>query len=152
MTCAKLTSIAALLLLVLLASCQPSNPCDPGFQESVGQCLPIPMDSGNGNGDGDEDGGSEGTAGTDADAATDEQPVPGTCEPGEGSPASFGAACMSDDDCACPAPTCLPSPLSYCSRLSCQDDPSVCPAGFTCFNVPASLQQDGVTHLCLRQG
>lgn len=137
----------ALLTAAMVAACQPSDPCDPGFREELSQCVPIPVDAAHVDasaGDGEDD--DAGAEPVDAAAATgmDE------CVPGEGPAENFGASCMTDDDCACPAPVCLPSPLGYCSQGQCQDDPDTCPSGFTCFEVPAALQQDGITHICLR--
>lgn len=79
------------------------------------------------------------------------------CAPSGGDSAAFGRSCSSDADCACPAPTCLPAPLGYCSRMQCNEPENACPAEFTCFDITPFKEQyasilpnPDVTHVCVQ--
>lgn len=53
----------------------------------------------------------------------------------------FGASCTDDSACACaPADYCALMPgqsEGYCTARGCKEDPSVCPAGWSCFDLSA---------------
>ncbi len=61
----------------------------------------------------------------------------GACSlPNEG----FGNACKVDADCPCGANYCalMPGQTSgYCTKTGCKQDPSVCPSGWSCFDLSA---------------
>ena len=54
---------------------------------------------------------------------------------------AFGTACTSDADCSCEAAgycALMPGQTSgYCTATGCTDDPSVCPSGWSCFDLSA---------------
>ena len=62
-------------------------------------------------------------------------------EGGACAPDAFGAACTTDADCACEAAgycALMPGQTSgYCTATGCKDDPSVCPSGWSCFDLSA---------------
>src|SRR5262249_40192918 len=60
-------------------------------------------------------------------------------------PASdFGAACNEHADCKGATNYCAKSPFGppYCSASGCDADPTLCPSGWTCFNVGQSAPGD----------
>jgi hypothetical protein len=87
----------------------------------------------------------------DAAASVDASPVMGEASAGEAGPAmcslaggdakGFGAPCndtVMHTDCPCAANYCSKSPFDaqgYCSVTGCKENPGVCPAGWTCFDV-----------------
>jgi hypothetical protein len=139
------------LLLLTVGACHPSDRCDPGFHVEAAACVADDDASGDADGAGDDAGMGDVDASAPMNGDGDGD-AHAACEPGEGDQSTFGSSCSSDADCSCPAPVCMPAPLGYCSQVQCADDPDVCPDGFTCFEVPESLQEMGVTHLCLAMG
>jgi hypothetical protein len=51
-----------------------------------------------------------------------------------GTPRGFGETCKCDSDCGTDFPTCLGLTTKYCTILNCLNDPSICPAGSTCYD------------------
>jgi hypothetical protein len=52
----------------------------------------------------------------------------------------FGATCKADSDCTCKASYCalMPGqPQGTCTVTGCKEDASVCPMGFSCFDLSA---------------
>ncbi|MDX2023659.1 MAG: hypothetical protein SF187_25700 [Deltaproteobacteria bacterium] len=96
-------------VLLSFAACKP-EPCDPGYELRDGVCwLPVPV----------------GDAGTDTAAAGP----------------TFGSSCsdgVGHSDCASPANVCLiqpGQPTGFCSAVGCDQNPSLCPAGWACFDL-----------------
>jgi hypothetical protein len=64
-------------------------------------------------------------------------------------PGMFGKVCMiagESAECAAPAPYCAIAPsatVGYCTAINCKADPTICPAGWTCFDV-------SVINFCLK--
>jgi hypothetical protein len=81
--------------------------------------------------------------GSDAGAATDAGSSAMCSKPGpDGDPRGIGAACTvsgkADAECPCAANYCSKSPFEssgYCTVPGCDKDPSICPTGWSCFNV-----------------
>jgi len=78
-------------------------------------------------------------------APTGPASVPDAGPPAEACAAdAFGAACSTDADCACDAASyCALMPgqtTGYCTAKGCKDDPSVCPSGWSCFDLSAFSQ------------
>ena len=64
---------------------------------------------------------------------------------------AFDAPCTYDAGCSTPTDYCLVMPgqtTGYCTRKGCIDDPSVCPAGWSCFDL--SRFQPGAPAVCVR--
>jgi len=70
------------------------------------------------------------------------------CTLAGGDSKGFGASCNDDSNCSCTANYCAKQPgqQPYCSAEDCKLDPSVCPAGWTCFDL-AFL---GLTSVCTK--
>ncbi|HEX5659152.1 MAG TPA: hypothetical protein VFX59_18290, partial [Polyangiales bacterium] len=50
----------------------------------------------------------------------------------------WGAACKTDAECPCAANYCALMPgqtAGYCTKTGCKTDPSVCPSGWSCFDL-----------------
>jgi hypothetical protein len=106
------------------------DPCDPGQTTFYGYCVGAP-DAGHG-GDAGSTGGAAG--------------VDGGADGGDCSPANFNVTCTDTAQCGCPTDLCaiLPGAASgYCSRKDCLQDPSICPAGWTC--VDLSIYKPGLS-------
>lgn len=132
-----------LLAFVVLVGCQPKDRCDPGWEARDNLCVEIaPQD-----GSGGEDTTADAGPGPDAGGG---RVIP-ECRAGDGDPSTFGQTCATDADCGCPAPICLPM-LFICSHVGCDDVPERCPDGYSCAEIPAAFQQDGITHVCLPGG
>jgi hypothetical protein len=69
---------------------------------------------------------------------------------GKGADADFGAACTTKADCGGPTDYCTFSPTepAYCSASGCDADPSICPDGWTCFNVADFVP--GEPYVCVK--
>jgi hypothetical protein len=77
--------------------------------------------------------------------ATVDAGAPDSAVPGDAaSPActlpddGFGAACKANTDCPCGADYCALMPgqtAGYCTRTGCKEDASVCPSGWSCFDL-----------------
>lgn len=137
-----MTRWSPILCGLWLASCSLDPVCDPGQRYELGSCLPQappPRDAG------DEQDAGAATDATDATVASED------CQPGPGNYEGFGVSCESDVDCSsCVAPTCATAPINMCSRVQCQDDPNLCPPGWTCTDISAFSQDPAVTHICLK--
>lgn len=129
---------AVLMAMWLLASaCDPSDPCDPDYEEIHGACYPrrAPADTDDAAVGLDDDGGST----TEGDAAA-EPPS----DPYEG----FGDECEDASDCRdgliCGAPQ-----LPMCTQVNCMAEPSICPPDWTCFDTTGVSPDPSVTSICL---
>jgi hypothetical protein len=119
-------SFALSSLLSVWQGCANDASCDPGYEVVNGSCVsvapPPPPPSG---------GGGEGGAPFDPSVCDETRPATGT----------FGAACtdgMNHTDCACPAPICAIQPgmtTGFCTQIDCDADASVCPSGWSCFDL-----------------
>lgn len=115
-------------VFALSHGCAADASCDPGFEVENGSCVPLapPTDMPDGHG---------GAGGAPED--------PSVCDPGDPSTGTFGAACSDGEghsDCACPAPICAIQPgatSGFCTQIHCDREPSVCPSGFSCFDLSA---------------
>ncbi|MEN9580866.1 MAG: hypothetical protein RJA70_3875 [Pseudomonadota bacterium] len=127
-------------LSLLLAGCGDSeaDACGQGQVYRDGACEEEMRQ-----GSGGMDSGKKGTAPSPggADSAADnsgggEPAVGGGADAGAVDPA-FGAACEQHTDCKGPTDYCVASPLGapYCSASGCDADASICPEGWTCFDV-----------------
>jgi hypothetical protein len=114
--------------LALSYGCAADATCDPGFEVEDGSCVPLPPPT-----DVPDGQGGAGGAPEDPSVCDDTKPRTGT----------FGAACSDGEghsDCACPAPICAIQPgatSGFCTQIHCDRDASVCPSGFSCFDLSA---------------
>lgn len=109
----------AVLGMLGAAACSVA-PCDPGQTTFYGYCVAAA---------------SGGAGGASADAGTDAGDDGGDC-----SPANFGVTCTDTAQCGCPTDLCgiLPGAASgYCTRKSCLEDPTICPATWACTDLSA---------------
>lgn len=89
-----------------------------------------------------------------AGAPGDASPDTEMCTLAGGDARGFGAPCADTtqhSDCPCAADYCSKSPFDsqgYCSVTGCKEDPSVCPAGWTCFDV--SVFAPGQPSVCTK--
>ena len=129
----RLLAITLLSIVSGLAfGCAKDTECPPGYfgQAYCSPLLPDAAPSGDGDGDGDvneEDSSVEGDASAGPSCA-DEPAFEG----------GFNAPCTVDADCTCTADFCAVNPVEMtgvCTRQNCQDDPSICPADWTCFDL-----------------
>ncbi|MEJ7603445.1 MAG: hypothetical protein WKG01_36500 [Kofleriaceae bacterium] len=63
--------------------------------------------------------------------------------------AHFGDECTVNANCAAPAGFCAiqpPAPTGYCTGVGCLEDPTVCPAEWSCFDL--SVFQPGLPAIC----
>lgn len=79
-----------------------------------------------------------------ANAPTGPAPTPDAGAPAAGGACgdeAFGTTCTTDADCGCEAAGyCALMPgqtTGYCTATGCKDDPSVCPSGWSCFDLSA---------------
>ncbi len=108
--------------------CANDATCDPGYEVRDGSCValaaPNPPPSGEG---------GAGGAPEDPSVCDETRPATGT----------FGATCtdgVNHTDCACPAPVCAVEPGSasgFCTQIHCDALGSVCPSGWSCFDLSA---------------
>jgi hypothetical protein len=142
-----LTRVIVASLALLLWSCQPSDPCDPGQYEMGGGCYPNAKPEKDSGEPKDEDAGPD--AGAAADAGEDAA-KPNECpgDPYEG----FGTKCAAASECTCHAPNCAMVPLEYCTKYNCDTkDKTSCPSGWTCLMIPPGASPDpSIKSLCLR--
>jgi hypothetical protein len=123
----------ALPAALLLVGCAKDSSCGPGERFKSGMCLP----AGSGQ--------KATTPEPEADAGGDGAPV------SSGKTAAFGDVCKTNDDCGDPAPVCAIQPTDatgFCSQVDCGADPSVCPAGWSCFD-PSVINPDWPT-VCVK--
>jgi hypothetical protein len=103
-------------------------------------------------------GGPYGDAGSDAGIPDASAPAPdaATCSISGGDAQGFGAPCndaVQHSDCPCAASYCSKSPFDsqgYCSVSGCKEDPSLCPAGWSCLDI--SMFAPGQPSVCTRPG
>ena len=123
-----LLALAGPLGLATLEGC--GERCGPGYHLDRHLCYldPEPADSA----------GMAGTPGSagEADAAA--------CEP-----LTFASDCLVSDDCTCDADFCAAAPgqTGFCTRTGCDEDPSVCPDGYSCMDL--SGFGAGLPHICV---
>lgn len=111
---------AALLALLALGACDVGDRCDPDQTLRSGVCF-----------------------GPDAAPPADDA-APSTESP-------FGAVCVEHTDCVAPTSFCArqpADPTGYCTAVGCLDDATVCPAGWTCFDL--SVIQAGLPAICTK--
>lgn len=114
--------------IALSSACANDASCDPGYEVRDGVCVPVlpPPPPPNG----------EGGAGGAPDS-------PAACDEASPQTGTFGATCsdgVGHTDCACPAPICAVQPgaaTGFCTQIDCVRDPSVCPSGWSCFDLSA---------------
>jgi len=102
--------------------------------------------------------GPDGGLGTDAAALDASEPAPdaAACSLTGGDAQGFGAPCsdtVQHSDCPCAASYCSKSPFDsqgYCSITGCKEDPSLCPAGWSCLDI--SMFAPGQPSVCTRPG
>lgn len=121
-------SLALSCALAAWQGCANDATCDPGFEVIDGSCValapPPPPPSG------------EGGAG----GAPDD---PSVCDETRPATGAFGATCtdgVNHTDCACPAPICAVQPgmtSGFCTQIHCDADSSICPSGWSCFDLSA---------------
>lgn len=114
--------------LAVWQGCANDATCDPGYEVIDGSCVavapPPPPPTGEGGAGGAPD---------DPSVCDETRPATGT----------FGATCMdgvNHTDCACPAPICAVQPgmtSGFCTQIHCDADPSLCPSGWSCFDLSA---------------
>jgi hypothetical protein len=127
----KLTERSASAVLVaisLVSGCSDDGkPCDPNQIYQNRLCLPAPVPPPEAGAPDDV----ETVDGEITDAVAETAPPMGM----------FGKACMMAGDtaeCAAPAPYCAVRPGTtdgYCTAINCKADPTICPLGWTCFDV-----------------
>jgi hypothetical protein len=77
-----------------------------------------------------------------------EPPTPPTPPPTSD---AFGAPCADDAGCSAPTDYCavMPGqPAGYCTKKGCSDDPTVCPGGWSCFDL--SRFDPGAPSICAK--
>jgi hypothetical protein len=135
-----LAAVFAVVGAVLGFACGKYESCDPGQVLQYNICLPAVADAGHPD------------TGAATDAAASCRPPnfpdagPSTCT---GPAAGFGDPCTADDQCRCGKDLCAVIPgetCGFCTRSGCMADPSICPAGWKCFD--ASAFQPGYS-LCV---
>jgi hypothetical protein len=120
---------AVLAALAGAAGCDLSKHCDPGQVYRDYDCFDVPE------------------AGTDDAAASDggDDAEASSCSAYQG----FGAACSAASQCSCGLDSCDTQPgANYCTHSHCLADPSICPPGWTCFDLSAFDPATGSA--CLR--
>lgn len=125
-------TVAAMITLssaiALFWGCANGASCDPGYEVVNGSCVAIVSPPGVPDG-----GGGAGGAPED----------PSVCDSADSATGTFGAPCSDGEghtDCACPAPICAIQPgatSGFCTQIHCDRDASVCPSGYSCFDLRA---------------
>lgn len=127
-----------LLSLFAFAGCGDEKCDDDQVKEGNG-CVAA---HGGGGGQANGTGGVGGVGGVGGQAS-------GTGGGGSGAPAPFGDACADNTGCGDPAALCAIQPgmsQGYCTAEGCVADPSVCPSGWSCFD----LTQFGGPNFCAK--
>jgi hypothetical protein len=133
----RLVSAWAVLVAIPLASAcsDDGKPCDPDQIVQDRLCVPAPVVP---------------EAGTEADVEiADGEIIDAVVEAAPPVMGMFGKTCMMAGDsaeCAAPAPYCAIAPsatVGYCTAINCKMDPTICPVGWTCFDV-------SVVNFCLK--
>jgi hypothetical protein len=132
--------LSTILLCCAALGCVSDATCPPGY-ELKGACVPVmasPDSStpGDGDGDGDDDAGQDASEPVEAGAS---------CAVEDEYPGGFGKPCMDNvehSDCECDTDYCAIDPFTgatvgYCTRTGCAEDADICPADWTCFEVPS---------------
>ena len=127
-----MNNLTLALALLPVLGCDVSTHCDPGQIYAGFACYDVP-DAGAGGAD----------AGAVSDGALDDSS--NTCAPQQG----FGASCTTLSQCTCGLDQCNTfMSANYCTHTHCLADPSICPTGWTCFDVTAFDPATG--SLCMR--
>jgi hypothetical protein len=93
-------------------------------------------------------------AGSDASVSNEAGANAAMCTLAGGDAKGFGAPCndtTNHSDCPCSANYCSKSPFDtqgYCSVIGCKENPAICPAGWSCFDV--SMFAAGQPAVCAR--
>jgi hypothetical protein len=117
---AALVLAAAAAAMATTGGCTPPHHCDPG-QIDMGYACYSPPDAGAS----DSGGGMVDVIPPDSVMCTDQY-------------TGFGYACNAATDCPCGLDFCVIfGGQTYCTKTGCQDDPSVCPQGYTCVDFGA---------------
>lgn len=128
----------ALVLLLWLAGCDASNPCDKDqvYEESV--CLPAAPKPA-------ADGGMR----ANTDAGADEDAGRSSCS--ETLADDLDRSCTGDPSCGCAAPFCavMPGQTAGTCTVHCRVNSHDCPNGYTCFDVSV-FGVMGIDPFCLK--
>jgi hypothetical protein len=143
--------LACVVLALLGSSCGRYESCDPNQTLQFNVCFPGPSDAapaapGN-DGAVAGDGAADLGASSDGAAACEPPAAPAMCT---AAAAGFGDACSVTSQCHCSTDLCAVIPgqsCGFCTRSGCKADPSICPAGWTCYD--ASAYQAGYS-LCVK--
>jgi hypothetical protein len=122
----RLVSVWAVLAATSLGSAcnDDGQPCDPGQVIQDRLCIAGPKP--------DAEAPDVETVDGEIEDVVSEAPAP---------PGMFGKTCMTAGDsaeCAAPAPYCAIAPnatVGYCTAIDCKTDPTICPLGWSCFDV-----------------
>jgi len=129
-----LNAVATIAAIAASGGCSDFASCDPGERLTQGLCLP-------------QSSPPTGDAGA-LDAA-----VASACGPDAATGGEFGRTCTRQSDCACPAPICAVQPgatSGYCTQIDCDEDSTICPAGFQCIDL--SALDPSYPFTCLKNG
>ncbi len=137
--------LSALLTLGFVVGCSDSNACGSGFESKAGTCV--------------ADAAAAGSAGSAGDAAAGAAAGSGGAAAGSGgavgvagaSGNGFGDACQVHADCLSATNYCAKSPVdpaAYCTASGCDQDATICPDGWTCFNV--GMFSPGEPYICAK--
>jgi len=110
--------LVLLCTALLEGGCADTATCDPGQKLKSGMCFDV---------------GTSSSSGEEADGGG----IP-ECGPDAAPDGEFGRTCTADSECGCPAPVCAIQPgdaEGFCTQIGCDKDPTLCPAGFTCFDL-----------------
>jgi hypothetical protein len=136
------TLLVSTVLVLGALGCDVSSHCDPGQVYMNFACYVIPPAGAAGAGGGGSGGG--GGAG-DSDAGTDDADSATSCLPYQG----FGDSCTVVSQCSCGLDSCnIFMNANYCTHTHCLADATICPPGWTCFDVSAFDPATGSA--CLR--
>src|SRR5262249_21142854 len=121
----KILTCSFLSCAFIALACDESDPCGAGMQSSNGTCVP------------DNAGGGGASAGSAGTAAGGDASGSGGAGAGGAGSGDFGAACSMHSECTGDTNYCAVQPGNpgYCTVSGCDADMSLCPSGWTCFNV-----------------
>lgn len=124
------TTLFALLALALETACLSGDHCDPGMVYQGHVCVAVTPDA---------------SAGAPADADQGDG-AGGACGAVEG----FGERCTTAAQCRCGLDYCdTYMNTNRCTRTGCKQDPSRCPAGWTCMDL--SVYMPSLPSFCIKQ-
>jgi hypothetical protein len=115
------------LVLLGLAACDPSHPCDDGYYADHGMCLRIVAPA--------------------VDAGADQDGGPARTNPN----ANFGDPCSSAAECGGKAPVCGAPMLPVCTLVNCLQDDIPCPPDWNCLDVTAFTTDPKVKSVCVSE-